>query len=98
MADDLRRDVELGGAVDNPGRGTRGDNQFHPVPHVKHLIHFLPGGTGFSMDHPEYRGHRKEVVFDHFHPVNEMEDFGLPTSGAMNNAMHLFPEFIQDVF
>src|SRR5690606_5284180 len=70
--------------------------EFHPVPHIKDLVHFLPAGAGFFLDKAKQGRNREQVVLDHMDIIDKVQDLGLRSAAAMHDAVDLTGVMCQD--
>ena len=63
----------------------------HAVPHIEHLVHFLPVGARTLMDGFKQRRNGEHIVFYHTAViVDEVEYLGLGSTSTMNHSMYLW--------
>ena len=58
----------------------------HAVSHVEYAVHLAPGGLRLLLDQPEQQWGVEQIVLDYVEPVDEVQDFGLSSSAAMDHA------------
>ena len=66
------------------------------MPHVEDFVHFVPIGARGCLNHAEERGQRQHVVLHDVQLVNEMQYLGLGTATAMDDAVDLLTEVLQN--
>src|SRR5262249_24512451 len=91
-ADDLAIDAERFRNVHNLWSDFLRDVEFQAVPHIEHLVHFLPVGAALLVDDAEQRWYVKQIVLNNMEFVDEVQHFGLRAATAMHHAMDLRAE------
>src|SRR5690606_14096281 len=57
---------------------------FHPMAHIKHLVHFLPLCSAFFLNYFEQGRSIEKIIFHDMEIFDKMKHLGLCASAAMN--------------
>src|SRR3712207_3999131 len=69
---------------------------FHAMPHVEHLIHFLPVGARTVVDNAEKRRHSEHIIFHYLAILaHKMQHFGLRTTSTMYHSVYLWAKSVE---
>ena len=63
--------------------------------HIEHPVHLFPGSTALFPDHPEQWRRREEIVLDDVEVVRKVQDLGLASARAVDDAVDVRTEFLQ---
>ena len=66
------------------------------VTHVEDFVHFVPIGARGGLNHAEQGRQSQHVVLHDVQLVYEMQHFGLGTAAAMDDAVDLLAEVLQN--
>ena len=62
--------------------------QFHAMPAIENLVHFLPVGSRFFLYYTEQWREGKEIILNNMQPLNKVKDLGLGTTAAMDGTVY----------
>ncbi len=91
VADNLGINIEILRYLNDFLGNLRTNINLHAVPHIEHLVHFLPVGAGTLVDGFEQRRNGEHIVFHHTAViVDKVEYLGLGSTGTMNHSMYIW--------
>ena len=96
MPDNLGIDVKRLRECDDLLSNLWTDVNLHAMPHIEHLIHLAPIGSGALVDSTEEWGDREHIVLDHATVVvDKMEHLRLGAACAMHHTVNLRTQLVQ---
>ena len=97
MADNFCLDTEPGCNPDRFICSCHRYVNFHPVPHIEHLEHLFPSGSGDRLNGREKWRNLEEVILDVMDAGAKPQTLCLRSTGTVNDALNMIPQGISQL-